>query len=429
MEHLQTLMNTDFGALLENEIFLGMAAAILMTSALGFLGFLFLTPLKIVFIKWPHQIFMRWCTVVIHVDQSSAYLKPLMSFIAEWPSAKKKRSFRLIHTTAYHPSFTTSNNSAYADDGVDAKSAFSASLGAGKHLLWYKGRLWMMTIAINTDSATQKEELYLRTIAFSSLPFQKLVGDLIEWMTVEKRTAIYKAYEHGWSNSGHKEPRALDTLFYNDGVLESVLDDVEQWKNSKEWYHKRGIPYRRGFLFHGPAGTGKTSLVMTIAKMLDGDVYIIEPKDFGRMSSLIDDLSKNSVLLIEDVDTASVVAKRTEKAQESTSSIDVTLSEILNSLDGVSTPENYVVIMTTNHIDKIDPALIRPGRIDRKVPMEELSENVAIRMVEAFFEKPAGSIDALKVGEYEKMTPANIQEACFEARGDFSKAVKDIWSN
>jgi DNA polymerase III delta prime subunit len=146
--------------------------------------------------------------------------------------------------------------------------------------------------------------------------------------------------------------------------------------DAEAWYAARGVPYRRGYLFHGPPGCGKTSFVTAAAGQLDCPIYILnlaEPSlsDLGLLK-LVTDAPPRSMLLMEDVDAAfhGVLAKGGAKPSAEHSQRDglhigqLTFSGLLNALDGVAGQEGKLVIMTSNHPEKLDAALVRPGRVD-----------------------------------------------------------------
>jgi len=103
-----------------------------------------------------------------------------------------------------------------------------------------------------------------------------------------------------------RKPRPLSTVVLPDGVGEGILADMQRFLCSEEWYANRGIPYRRGYLLHGPPGTGKSSLCLALAGALKMDVCLIslsDPSldDEGLRTSLTN-APAGSLLLFEDVD-------------------------------------------------------------------------------------------------------------------------------
>lgn len=201
------------------------------------------------------------------------------------------------------------------------------------------------------------------------------------------RVAIYRGLKLQnmlrWALSSSKPPRSLSTLALAPETKSEVLSDMESFLSpkSKDWYRSCGIPYRRGYLFHGPPGTGKSSMCFVIAGLLCLDIYTISLKtskvDEDNLSQLFQELPSHCILLLEDVDNAGIVQPLLHEVSKSDemkgfsedrNSIHsgVSLSALLNCLDGVGAQEGRILIMTTNHPDKLDAALTRPGRVDKK---------------------------------------------------------------
>lgn len=141
-----------------------------------------------------------------------------------------------------------------------------------------------------------------------------------------------------------------------DRIAERLVSDLEEWRASASWYAARGIPYRRGYLLHGPPGCGKTSFIVALAGHLDLDICLLSLSDDGltddRLSHALSVLPPKCIVLLEDIDAAFNRAGS------------LTFSGLLNTLDGAASSEDRVVFMTTNHLQRLDAALIRPGRVD-----------------------------------------------------------------
>jgi len=201
---------------------------------------------------------------------------------------------------------------------------------------------------------------------------------------VEGKTVVYRFSNDRrcWKSSGKsKNSRPWKSICTQNKIKESLLEDIKTFQGSADWYNTRGIPYRRGYLLYGPPGTGKSSLIYALAGELGSSLCVMTLSD----TRLTDDdfiqrletVPSNTIVLIEDVDVAIPSEKRQkdiettkqrtandEKRRKMEYSGQLTLSGILNGIDGVATPNGQIVIMTTNHKDNLDPALIRPGRID-----------------------------------------------------------------
>ncbi|MGH1415394.1 MAG: AAA family ATPase [Pelagimonas sp.] len=186
-----------------------------------------------------------------------------------------------------------------------------------------------------------------------------------------------------WDHVGDVPRRSIKTVLVDDDRIESVLTDMRWFYRANDWYAERGIPWRRGYLFHGPPGTGKSSLIRALASEVSLDIATL---DIGRSGLTDDDLREammcapaGSLIAIEDID--AVFAQR-EGGEKRTG---VSFSGLLNAIDGVAAQEGRALIMTTNHKDKLDPALIRPGRADVHVELGLVGAATARRLFARFF--------------------------------------------
>jgi chaperone BCS1 len=195
----------------------------------------------------------------------------------------------------------------------------------------------------------------------------------------------------------------LDSVVLQPGEKEHLIEDVKSFRASKQRYARLGIPYHRGYLLYGPPGTGKTSLVSALAAHFGLSIYVVNLTDFTDRSLMnaVNLVPANSVLLFEDIDCAkggkarenassaviSSTQGQTEKANVVTNG--VTLSGLLNVLDGFYAPANVLFVMTTNHIEVLDQALLRPGRIDYKLFLGAASASQKTELYRRFFPQAA----------------------------------------
>jgi chaperone BCS1 len=163
------------------------------------------------------------------------------------------------------------------------------------------------------------------------------------------------------------------------------------------------VPYHRGYLLYGPPGTGKTSLVSAIAAHFGVSIYTVNLTDFNdrTLMKAVNQVSPNSVLLFEDIDCMKGSQARAEANSGVKDNIPaatnegaakqngVTLSGLLNVLDGFYAPTNVIFVMTTNHVEALDVALLRPGRIDYKLYLGKATDRQKIELYRRFF--PDGS--------------------------------------
>ena len=186
-----------------------------------------------------------------------------------------------------------------------------------------------------------------------------------------------------WENLGDIPRRSIDTVLVDDDRIAKVVEDMRWFYAARDWYVERGVPWRRGYLFHGPPGTGKSSLIRALASELSLDIATL---DVGRATMTDDDLRealisapKGSLIAIEDVD--AVFTQRDDGGKRS----GVSFSGLLNAIDGVAAQEGRALIMTTNHKEKLDPALIRPGRADVHTELGLVNAKTARRLFDRFF--------------------------------------------
>ncbi|PNF40850.1 Mitochondrial chaperone BCS1 [Cryptotermes secundus] len=188
----------------------------------------------------------------------------------------------------------------------------------------------------------------------------------------EGKTIMYTAMGSEWRQFGHpRKRRPIQSVVLDTGVAERILYDVKEFIANPGWYSDRGIPYRRGYLLHGPPGCGKSSFITALAGELEFGICVLNLSERGltddRLNHLLSVAPQQSIILLEDVDAA--FASREENAQVKAAYEGlnrVTFSGLLNCLDGVASTEARILFMTTNYIDRLDPALIRPGRVDVK---------------------------------------------------------------
>jgi len=126
----------------------------------------------------------------------------------------------------------------------------------------------------------------------------------------------------------------------------------------------KGVPYRRGYLLHGPPGTGKTSFTQAIAGALKLNICYLNLSngnmDDDGLNRALNNAPSQSIILLEDIDGIFVARESVNQGRDG----GVSFSGLLNALDGVRSQEGRILFMTTNHREKLDPALMRPGRAD-----------------------------------------------------------------
>jgi chaperone BCS1 len=147
-----------------------------------------------------------------------------------------------------------------------------------------------------------------------------------------------------------------------EGQMDRIMNYLTDFLDNREAYIKADIPFRTGILLHGEPGSGKSSTALAIANALKMNVFIIPITALLNDESLSDCFSgipPNSIIVLEDIDIAKGVKERDEDNDKG-----VTMQGMLNVLDGFQSPPGVITIMTTNRLDVLNKAIIRPGRVD-----------------------------------------------------------------
>ncbi|WP_310488254.1 AAA family ATPase, partial [Chamaesiphon sp. VAR_69_metabat_338] len=175
--------------------------------------------------------------------------------------------------------------------------------------------------------------------------------------------------------------RQRDTLAIDIVTETELFKDLDRFLQSRDLYRQRGIPWRRGYLFYGPPGTGKSSLIQAIASYYDRQLVSLSLTDMDDSALLRawSEITATSIVALEDID--SVFSGRQPLGE-------LSFSALLNTLDGAGAVEGSITILTTNHREQLDPALIRPGRCDREFELGYLNAQTCAKMFVCFFPDP-----------------------------------------
>ncbi|KVI08805.1 AAA+ ATPase domain-containing protein [Cynara cardunculus var. scolymus] len=192
----------------------------------------------------------------------------------------------------------------------------------------------------------------------------------VKLFTVKTNSSYSKMGTAKWKSVNLDHPASFATLAMDADMKEMVKKDLDRFVARREYYRKVGKAWKRGYLLHGPPGTGKSSLIAAIVNYLNFDIYDLELTDIksnSELRSLLVATANRSILVVEDIDCSVELHDRV--AVEAAKA--VTLSGFLNFVDGLwsSCGDERIIIFTTNRKNKLDPALIRPGRMDLHIHM------------------------------------------------------------
>jgi len=207
--------------------------------------------------------------------------------------------------------------------------------------------------------------------------------------------------------------QSFDGLFYENDVLDSIKS-LEMWLKLQKWYAQKRIPWKRGILLYGKPGTGKSSLARAIGEKYSLDIYTFRLSTFSDsefQDRVFECLGRTPrIFLFEDADIPLELRKSNTSHMGETP---LTLSTFLNTIDGVKPLNNVFVIVTTNCIEKLDNALLRPGRLDEKIELKTLSPEGKKKVAEFIlgeWPEDAGKFASVK----EDLTGAEFKEICIK---------------
>jgi chaperone BCS1 len=374
----------------------------------------------------------------------------LYEFASEWIADQKTiRADNTLNALSSSMSSSTIRRQRHASDSGEnireppQKAKIRYEQSQGLQIFVYKRRIFFFSRTYGfghsyfNGTYRRSELLHLRCLGRSTEPIRELLQEIfIIHKDKEKSLTIIRRPQGvgygdsmSWSRITAKQKRALDTVILEGEQKQKIIADITEYMDSEtqDFYAQHGIPYRRGYLFHGPPGVGKTSFALALAAKFGLDVYVLSLTDKSLsdsfMLTLLTQLPSRALLLLEDIDTAGLnrntrdakaalarrklgLGPKTGKDQDKKDnemdeeelgaladasgedSGRVTLSGLLNAIDGVASPEGHILIMTTNKPDDLDDALVRAGRISVRVAFKNASRVQARELFERMYVKP-----------------------------------------
>jgi chaperone BCS1 len=324
---------------------------------------------------------------------------------------------------------------------IDNKPKVYFVPAVGTYFFWYKRRFVTLSrdrkdnsthslsqmVASDKGAFRTKESFTLRIFSRNKELAKQLIEECRELALpddgkVEIRVAVYNY----WVLRDRVKPRHVSSVILDGNKAEDLLADIVEFQNSQSWYESIGIPWRRAYLLKGSPGNGKTSIVKALASELKMNIYLLILSDpdmtDNRINDLLSKVPPRSILLLEDIDCAFNFRVRSNGKESG-----LTFAGLLNALDGVATPEGWIIFMTTNHPEKLDEALIRKGRADVHEEFANASKSQARRLFERFYPNHKYlSKDFEIMIEDHRYSMASLQHYLMTNRNDPFMAIRNI---
>ncbi|WCJ20846.1 P-loop containing nucleoside triphosphate hydrolases superfamily protein [Euphorbia peplus] len=243
-----------------------------------------------------------------------------------------------------------------------------------------------------------------------------------------------------WSHVLFEHPASFDTIALPTKLKNEIKNDLIKFSKGKDYYAKIGKAWKRGYLLYGPPGTGKSTMIATMANLLDYDIYDLElttVKDNSELRKLLIETTGKSIIVIEDIDCSldltgqrkpnkekkeeegeegkdPISKKKKEDEAESNKSSKVTLSGLLNFIDGLwsACGGERIIVFTTNYVEKLDPALIRRGRMDKHIHLSYCCYEAFKILANNYLDVESHDLfpEIEKLLDETNMTPADVAE-------------------
>ncbi|KAI1393165.1 mitochondrial chaperone BCS1 [Hypoxylon trugodes] len=315
----------------------------------------------------------------------------------------------------------------------------------GTTWFWHDGNLFVVRRPLDSFKTSTSnssydgvggEELTIGCLGLSTEAIKRLIQTCQEYADDQAQyyVIIYSRYRMSWQPKSRKPIRRLETVHFDDKLKHELLTDIRNYldPNTKRLYLSRSMPYRRGYLFYGPPGTGKSSLSTALAGEFGLDLYEVKIPSVATdqdLEQMFQEVPPQCIVLLEDIDAIWTKRESPDNEQHNEIISNCTLSGLLNVLDGVGSPEGRIVIMTTNKPERLDSALVRPGRVDMKVMLGNISQKSAeemfLRMFALDISTPPLPTSRKDVGEKKEEDPQMDREELQRLALEFSCQIPE----
>lgn len=237
-------------------------------------------------------------------------------------------------------------------------------------------------------------DIFTNLVLFSKADDTEVLGQFVADLIIQSEDTSpgkvnlfeYNPEHQHWHHRGVCRARPMDSVVMDTQKKQQLVDDVNDFlgKETRRWYRKHGIPHKRGYLFFGTPGAGKSSIIQALAGSIAYNVCYVHPThpkmSDAKLRHCVNEAPKRSLLIFEDVD---AIFDKDRKPLVTNALL--TFSGLLNALDGVGRANGQIFILTTNYRERLDSALIRNGRVDVHIEFTDADDAQIHAMFQRFY--------------------------------------------
>lgn len=342
-------------------------------------------------------------------------------------------------------------------------------IGNGGHFFFYKRRLFLMN-RHTLEKQGRDNIIYVVTLTMfgrNKAIMSELVNEFCHKFD-ETKLKLMRFKADYWEEYATIDRRELKTVIVEKKLKDQLIQSIERFRQNEAWYVERGLPYKETVVLHGEPGTGKTSLIKGVASHFGMNVCRLSLTALTdeTLEAALSRLPKNSILAIEDFDSAKATHRRSGMKRSEPNELRVpvrwdgkgelsmgtptsnttdramvhgealtnpmaqmladmdplTLSGILNALDGIASLHGTLIFLSTNTLAAIDPALLRKGRVDHTYEIKRLTHVEVLDYIELMY--PGRSSEPTEC--FSDILGCDLQALYFEHHDDFDQFIAAI---